>query len=352
MSITIETKEAVRQRMLSDVPDAYDRTAGSFHWDMLDPVAAEIVRAEERGSAAVDGAFVMTAEGEDLDRVVWDRKAMVRKSATHAVGEVTIEGGEGVSVPMGLIVSAENVSFRVTEAGTVGAGRTVTLPVMCTTAGTAGNVAAGTIKRFGISYTGLYSVTNESAAHSGYDNETDDALRERCLDAIRDPGTSGNASHYREWALEVAGVGGARVLEVWRGPGTVKVVLIGADKLPVKQEIVDAAAEHIESKRPVGADVTVISAAEQAVNVTATVHLKAGGTAAAAEEDFREKLREYLGGMAFRTNTVSLAKVGAALIGASGVDDYEDLKINGEADNLVLAVDKVGVEGTVTLHVS
>lgn len=352
MSITIEQKSTVRGRMLADVPAEYDKTAGSFHWDMLDPVAAEIVRAEERGSAAVDGAFVMTAAGEDLDRVVWDRKAITRKSATYAVAEVTIEGEMHTSIPVGLIVASDTVSFRVTEAGMIGDNGIAVMPVMCTTPGSVGNVGAGAIKKFGISYTGLWSVTNTEGAHSGYEAETDEALRERCLEAIRDPGTSGNAAHYREWALEIAGVGGARVKEVWNGPGTVKVVLVGSDNLPVEQTIVDQAEENIESKRPVGASVTVISAVRQEINVSATVYLKAGGTVEDAKKDFSEKLKEYLGGMAFRSNTVSIAKVGAALISSAGVDDYDDLTINGSADNLILSDDMVGVEGTVTLNVS
>lgn len=349
MSITIESKETVRARMLEDVPDGYDKTAGSFHWDMLDPVAAEIVRTQQTGEAAVESVFVMTAEGADLDRVVWDRAALTRKEATYAVGEVTVTGNSGTTVPLGLIVAADSVDFRTTEAGTIGEDGTVTLPVMCTTAGSAGNVIAGSVKRFGISYTGLYSVTNPEAMHSGYDAETDEDLRERCLDAIRDPGSSGNATHYREWAMSVAGVGGARVIETWDGPGTVKVVLIGADHLPVDESVAETAAAYIETQRPVGAQVTVTSAVETQINVSASVTLKAGGTVENAAADFTEKLIQYLGNMAFRTNTVSHAKVGALLIGANGVDDYEDLMLNGAEDNLILDDDQVGTIGTVTL---
>lgn len=45
----------------------------------------------------------------------------------------------------------------------------------------------------------------------GEDIETDDALRQRYLDSARRPATSGNKYHYMEWALQVPGVGGARV---------------------------------------------------------------------------------------------------------------------------------------------
>ncbi len=58
---------------------------------------------------------------------------------------------------------------------------------------------------------------------NGVGVETDDELRERFFLTQRNNATSGNAEHYRQWALEVDGVYGAKVTPLWAGPGTVKV---------------------------------------------------------------------------------------------------------------------------------
>lgn len=351
MSTKIESKSDVRARMLSVVSDAYDKTEGSFFWDTLDPVADEITRLEEELSGEMDASFASTATGEDLDRVAADRKAIYRKEATKAVGEVEITGAAGTNVPIGVAVTSSSAQFRVTKAGTIGESEKITVPVMCTVGGTVGNVAAGAITGFGVSYTGMHSVTNKEPTEGGYDAETDEDLRSRLLAAIRDPGTSGNAAHYREWALSVPGVGGARVAECWNGNGTVKVTIISADHGAAEENIVAAVKNAIEESRPIGADVTVVSAQEKAVNISATVTLASGASVDAAKQDFELKLSEYLEKSAFQSSEVSYAKVGALLMSSSGVDDYKNLTINESTSSLTLSADQVGTVGAVMLVV-
>lgn len=351
MSITVENKEIIRARMLAEVPEKYDRAVGSFFFDTFDPAAAELSRAQQKGADALDDSFVETAEGEDLDRVVYDRKALRRKKATYAVGEITVSGSPGATIPVGLIVVSDAAEFTVTASGAVGEDGFGTVPVMCTVEGTVGNVPAGAIKSFGVSYSGLAGVTNEEATEDGFDEESDEDLRERCLAAMRDPGTSGNPTHYREWAMEVNGVGDARVVPIWNGPGTVKVIIIGADRLSVGETLVQEVAAHIQTKRPVGADVTVVSAVEKPVNVTATVMLEVNADVEKTKADFTAKLAEYLGDIAFDQSFVSHARVSALLITSADVEDHKNLQLNGAAANLTLTDDEVGTAGTVTLNV-
>ena len=101
-------------------------------------------------------------------------------------------------------------------------------------------VPIGAVNRFPVTLPGLVSVTNEEAASGGFDEETDDELRERYFEKVSLPATSGSKYHYVMWAKEVSGVGDAKCLPLWNGNGTVKVVIINADKGAASSELISA----------------------------------------------------------------------------------------------------------------
>ena len=135
---------------------------------------------------------------------------------------------------------------------------------------------------------GLASWTNGPAA-GGTDPESDGALYERIHAYLSRPATSGNAYHYEQWALEVAGVGAARVFPLWNGAGTVKVVLVDGGMEPASAEIVAAVQAHIEAERPIGATVTVAAAAPLSINVTAAVTLDGSAPSARSRRSLRRR---------------------------------------------------------------
>ena len=141
--------------------------------------------------------------------------------------------------------------------------------------GDAYNAEAGEISHILRTISGLDSFSNEAAA-GGTDPEGGRRSVPADRPAAKGPGTSGNEAHYREWALECDGVGACKVTRLWAGPGTVRVLLVDYERQPVDEAVVERVAAHIEGKRPVGADVTVISAAGTAIDVAATVVLGGG----------------------------------------------------------------------------
>ena len=54
-------------------------------------------------------------------------------------------------------------------------------------------------------------------------------MRARFYEKVRLPATSGNAYHYQQWALEVSGVGAAKVFPLDNGPGTVGILVVDND---------------------------------------------------------------------------------------------------------------------------
>ena len=75
-----------------------------------------------------------------------------------------------------------------------------------------------------VNLTGLTGYQSEAAA-GGTDAESDAALLARIRERVQRPPTSGNGYQYRQWAMEIPGVGNAKVVELPSGPGTVGITL-------------------------------------------------------------------------------------------------------------------------------
>ena len=178
----------------------------------------------------------------------------------------------------------------------------------------------------------------------GADEETDEALRNRFYEKVRHPATSGNAHHYRQWALEVS-----KVFPLDSGPGTVTVLIVDADKKR-NLSLESVVSEYIETVRPIGATVTVSSPSTRAVDVSANVILDGTKSLDDVLALFKIQVSEYLKSLVFVDYRVSYAKIGSILLSIEGVQDYDDLKLNDATGNITVGVKEIPVAGTVSLE--
>ena len=360
--LTDQTEEAIRQRMLDSLPSDLDKAEGSFIWDAISPAAIELALAAIWAQEVLRRGFASTTFGQYLD-LRCEEHGLTRRPAVKATGQVTFTGTPGTVIPAGTQVSTASteatpaIFFATKSNATIGAGRTVTVDIEAVEAGTNGNVAAGTITMLAQPISGIEAVTNASGTSGGSDDEDDASLLARFLAKVRSPGASGNKADYINWALEVPGVGGVQVIPLWNGPGTVKVVLLGTDKKPASQAVVDAVQNYIaptagtgEGKAPIGASVTVVAATAVLINVEATVMLTGTKTLAEIQTSFQSALIDYLAGIAFSSDPmVRYVKIGALLLDQDGVRDYANLLVNNGTDNIEIDQDQVAVMGMVTL---
>lgn len=345
-----DNKDEIQARMLENISDEYDKTKGSFFYDALKPVAIEMEKAYKNQDEILNNGFAETAMTDYLDKKVAEQ-GLIRKSATKANTIVKISGSQGFSINIGDKVASETVNFIVIENKTIPLDGFVDVAVECEVAGTIGNVPANTIQYFPITLAGLDSVTNLTPVTNGYNAETDEELRQRFFEKVRTPATSGNKYHYINWAKEVIGVGDAKVFPLWNGNGTVKVVIIDSNKKAAGQVLIESVTNHIEEVRPIGANVTVASAIEKEIDVTATVILANGYTIQQVQELYEIAIIEYLKTIAFVDSYVSYAQLGKILLETPGVGDYSGLLINNTAINITLADEEVPVLGIVSLVV-
>ena len=343
-----DSKDTILMRLLSYISDIYDKTVGSFFYDIQKAVAIELESAYKKISDILDNGFVRTATGEYLIMKV-EEQGITPKNGKHAAGVVEIIGEPGAVITAGDKVASDNMLFSVTESAIIPPLGNLEISVVADEEGFAGNVPAGAVKRFPVTISGLFGVSNAMPMSGGYDKESEEELRQRFFDKVKAPATSGNESHYAFWAKEVAGVGGAKVTRCWDGPGTVKVIIIASDKQAADTGLITEVYQYIEENRPVGAEVIVESAAIKSINVAFGITLEQDAVREDAETAVIDSLAEYLSSIAWIEDYVSYAGIGFAIKSSQGVKDYKNLKVNGGTVNIDIADEEVPVLGTVTV---
>jgi uncharacterized phage protein gp47/JayE len=262
-----------------------------------------------------------TAEGEWLDRHanIW---VGGRKAATYANGTADFTGTPGVIVPAGTILVGGNVSYQLTVNITLGSAA-VPGPVTALDAGTVGNIDAGTVLTFQTPVDGVDSTAVVASMGGGTDVETDDELRARVLQRIRNPPMGGSEADYVRWAGEVPGVTRAWAAPE-QGPGTITVRFLmddlrAPDGWPNADDI-QTVADHIDAVRPVTVkDCYVEAPVKQFISITvANLSPDTGETRAAITQSLQDMLMQK----AAPGQTIYAVWISAAILGAPGVDSF------------------------------
>jgi len=330
------TYENILKDMLSRVTSDVDKREGSVIFDALAPCAYKLAETYFKLNNFIDLVSADTAVGEYLDRVVADY-GIKRKAATYAVRKVEATAPVDIGTQWGL----KDTTYVITEKMS-----DTEYKAKCEQLGSIGNQYSGLLDN-------IDNVPDVAAALtdiiiSGEDEETDDSLRARFYNQIRTPSTSGNADHYRKWAMEVAGCGDAKVLPLWNGNGTVKVLVVD-ENMAVDEALPAAVAAHIETVRPIGAAVTVESPQEKVISISAGVVLDGSKTLNDVYTSFSKAFSEYLKDIVFKNYSISYARIGSLLLSTDGVADYVNLLVNGGAANITIGETEVPVAGTIAL---
>lgn len=341
-------QEQILSRLLSQISDEFDKTVGSFFYDVNKPISGEVAQISNRAEEILKNGFALTASGIYLDTKVAEQ-GIVRKAATNSIVSVTITGTPGSKVASGDKVASDTLIFTITENGELDDTGNATVSAKCDTPGRIGNVPIGAINRFPVTLSGLVSVTNTIAAVDGFDEETDDELRQRYFEKVSLPATSGSKYHYIMWAKEIGGVGDAKCLPLWNGNGTVKVIIINSDKGVASDELIEEVSQHIEESRPIGAEVTVESATPLVIDIDVSLVLANGYDSETAKEKIAESITKYLQKNAFSSTYISYAQIGGCILNCDAVTDYSDLSLNGGIDNIEIGETEVPTLGVITL---
>lgn len=344
--------------------DRWVDTREGGHWrTQITPCVRELARLYDlAGSDVPASSFVLWTWGTYLDDIA-EALGLERLAATPADGEVTFAGADGTVIDLGTTVSVapasaedEAPSFLTTAEGTIGDIDTglVTLPIRAAEAGEAGNVSAGAITEASTPLPAVTSITNAAKTEGGTNAETDEALRTRVLQAFEGRG-GGNKADYMRWAGDWPGVGRVTVIPVWDGPNTVLVIVTAGEGVPASSDTVDSlqldldpVAGKGEGTAPIGATVTVETAAVLTLDIAGTVEFEQGysmdgfGGTIALRSSIVEELDAYAHSIPSGGEAV-IAQIEGRIVTVEGVHDVGGVTVNGGTVNVAVDSDPAQV---------
>lgn len=344
----------ILQRMLDNVPSDIYKSEGSFIYDALSPTSKELAKSYMTLEEILKRVFAQKAAqygySEDLEKRC-NEFGINRKNGTKATGQVMFKGANNSNIPLGALIKTNSGLQFKTTASSVIINETALVNIEAENIGSMYNIPAGTINILPVQITGVTEVKNIVPTAGGTDAEEDESLLERLLLRVQKPATSGNVNHYRQWAMDIPGVGDAKVFPLWKGPGTVKLVIIDSNKKPASDELITAVAKNIEKERPICVEVAVEKAVGKEFSVNAKVSLINGTNLNDVRIAFMQKLEEYRRDIAFKQNYISYGKIGSILLSVPGVLDYPELTVNDDSKNISLNDTEVPLINNINLSI-
>lgn len=356
--------DTIHQRMMDMLPDDIDKTEAGFPWDFTRPTAlitSELL--EYYIPETLKLMFPQWSSGEFLDYLA-NMARLARKAPNFASVIMEITGEPGTVIPSGTVFATpateeiESIEFATEEGCVLDEEGTGTVAAMALVAGAASNVNANTITMMSVPVEGIISITNPQKATGGTEEETDDELRERILEANEqmDDSYIGNESDYKRWAEAVAGIGTAIVVPEWNGPETVKIIVLDGNGEAANESLQRAVYNYIMSPdspldRLAPPNTILTVSAPELVDIAYTIAkitLEDGYTKEGVLEDFKAGLAKY-----YKTvnseGEVKYNWVHSVLTNTPGVDDFEELLMNGSISNIAIKLDQYPSTKSITV---
>ena len=288
-------------------------------------VASTVVR---QLSYSVARHFLDGAEGDDLDRLAYDRYTMTRKGASNAVGAVTISRvsilAGGGTVPSGtLLTTRTGAQYITTTPATFGASDTTsTANVRAVQAGKASQAGVNSITKFlnvGSLFDRTLVVTNPVATAGGEDVEDDDTFRSRIRD-FWNTARRGILAAIEFGAKTVAGVATAQAIEaLTTGAQPARVVILYiADSSGVANDALAAIVRvALDDFRAGGIAVIIIPSIPLIVNLELQLQFRANVDTVGLSNNVRAAIVEFINSLPVN-GTLSLQQLYTVLQRYSG----------------------------------
>ena len=351
----IPTYEEILQRCLDRVPNTLDKRQGSIIYDALAPCCVELAQMYIQLASTYDLIFIDTSVGSALDALV-KQNGISRKGATQAIRK----GEFNIVVPIGSRFSDGTNSYIVIE----NIENSTNSKLQCEQFGSVGNSYYGSLTPISF-ITGLTKAELTDIIDLGDDIETDDALRERYMESVTAPQFGGNVSDYQNKVKALEGVGGCKVVPIWNGGGTVKLIITNSQGGVPTESLVNSIQEAVDPTQdqtgmgiaPVGHIVTVVGAEALNISISATFTLQAGLSPTDIQDSVNQVVDNYFTALSKTWDKedniiVRISQVETRLLGVSGVLDVTNVKINNGTSNISLDADQIPVRnGGVVINV-
>ena len=355
------TYEKLLDDVLANAPQNIDTRPGSIFYDSVSGILLKIAKLYTDIDMVAELVSIDTATGEYLDDKAGEH-SVTRLAATPARYYFVYEGDEP---EVGERFYNDGIYFVLKRA------EDEQLYLEAELAGTEANDIYAETPAIPVN-----NIPNLSAAsfgeimELGTDEESDDDLRDRLREKMSGPAENGNKQHYRTWCEEVEGVGRARIMPLWKGPNTVKGIIIDPDGKPATDALIEKVQTKIdpdndgdgegdglgEGVANLGAHFTAVKPEECKIHIAFNAVLTGGATQEQTVQEATDAIGNYLKGLTLNTPdeeaiVVRISAVGAIINGLASILDYNSLTFNGETANIEPGNEAVAVIGGVTVNV-
>ena len=348
------TYEYILNKMLNSISDDIDKREGSVIYNAIAPAAMELSEMYKKLSSTINSVFIDTAGSLFLDNLT-KQFGIERNVATYAIkkGLFYDSNNQLMDVEIGKRFSLNTVIYVVHEKIETGVYQ-----MRCETAGEIGNIQSGNL--LPIDYIeGLSIAELTDILIPAVNEETDEEIKERFYNSVDSVAFGGNIADYKEKVKEIEGVGAVKVIPVWNGGGTVKLIILdsayNSASLTLIENVQSAVGHEGNGIAPIGHIVTTIAAENVDITINSTVTLEEGFeinvVKTAIEKAINEYLTEIKKGWENSTSlTVRIAHVESRMLDVDGVLDVADTTINDASNNLILTNEQVPLLSEVVLN--
>lgn len=346
------TFKTVMDRMLNRIDDSYDKRESSPIYAALAPAALEIVNIYAALDDMLDETYADTASREYLIRIAASRGLTPRPATKSMVlAEFT---PETIEIEDGAEFTSEESIYKIVKKIENGI-----YELECKEAGDVGNLYTGEI--IPVDYIeGLESATITKILIYGEKEEDTKVFRKRYMDSFKANEFGGNQIDYQNKALMISGVGAVKVIPVWNGPGTVKLIILNTNFRQASAELMENVQDAFDPDKnglgnglaPIGHRVTVDTVEEVPICITTDIAYDIGYDWETCQDAIEEAVQKYLSELQKAWNsyhglTVRISSINTAILSIQGVIDIAGTRLNNTEENLLFEEHQIPVFGGV-----
>lgn len=360
------SSQTILDEMLASVDPTMDKRSSSLIYAALSAYALRDYQGYVNLDYINDQAFADTADRQHLILIAKEAGlAPMPATATLAMGKFNI------AVPQGTRFSAINTTynFYTIEAceqdeddgfyyaemrcETVGDLPDDSFVGLITPIDVSGNVTE---------IEGLATAEITVIIQRGENEEDTEEFRERYFTETQWEHYGGNIADYEIMCSTISGIGEVKVIPVWDGGGTVKLVIVDTDMLPPSEEFVAQVKEEIDpteyeglgyGKAPIDHIVTVVAAGKTTINVALNITYEDGQDWAMLGDQIKATIEDYFADTRSEWKesnglVIRIAHIESAVLSVAGVLDVTGTTLNGQQQNVTIDQYSVPILGTVS----
>ena len=263
---------------------------------IFNAIAAQLAQLYYNMHQVFRSARIMFANGDDLEIAVAPR-SMKRRGASFSTVPVNFSGTAATSIPLGSKVGTTSGSeYATVGSASIGSNGKVTISCQAITAGSASMIKAGEISVIVDVISGLTTVSNDTPSVGGFDQESDELLRNRAITQLATL-SQGIEASYEAWAQESHDElirAKPQINHPQYSEKTVIVHCLRNNGGIFTDTQLNAMAAYIQFKAPLGVVIRCLNMQWALVNISAEIVMYLGYDVASVRANIIENLQLYL----------------------------------------------------------